>query len=238
MTKRKIFLIVLLIILIISVLHFLQHYGPFAPRFCDQFDSTVSNKYADLIRKLNNYSTCRDPKYNIFDNYIYWKGEIIAATKNDVLVFKGSDTWQDWSYDLMPYKGERLFSNIELIYNDIKDKINEIDSKRSINVITGWSLGAILSCMTGLDFKTDIKSVILFGLPNIFTENFIKQYNAKLGSKTIVYNHILDIFVNAFGYGKNRENIGQTKWVESPLIESHKLLTGGLAHFHMSYLKK
>ena len=47
MTKRKIFLIVLILILIISVLHFLQHYGPFAPRFCDQFDSTVDGTWLE-----------------------------------------------------------------------------------------------------------------------------------------------------------------------------------------------
>ena len=74
-------------------------------------------------------------------------------------------------------------------------------------------------------------------LPNIFTNDFITKYNSKLGNKTTVYNNRFDIFVNAFGYGKNRNTIGETHWRQQELSNSYKLITKGLGHFHMSYFE-
>ena len=243
MTKYKLFIILITIFILLFLIialggyHFLQHYGPFAPAFCDQYKDKVDNKYAELIRKLNNYSTCRRPEDDIFDYYIYWKDEVLGGVFDNILVFKGSDTRQDWTYNLTPHVGNRIFNGIGLIYKDIKLEIFNVIDKYNITTLTGWSLGAILSCMCGLETSHRINNVVLFGLPNIFNSNFITEYNDKLGSKTIVYNHNYDVVVNAFGYGKARQEIGSTKWIDAPIMETSKLFSHGFGYYHVHYLK-
>ena len=240
MTKNKIFLFLILILIPIIALggiHFLDYYGPFAPAFCDQYKDKVDNKYADLIRRLNNYSTCRRREDDIFDYYIYWKDEVMGGVFDNILVFKGSDTIKDWTYNLTPHIGNRLFNDISLIYKDIKLEIFNVIDKYNITTLTGWSLGAILSCMCGLETSHRIDDVVLFGLPNIFNPNFITEYNNKLGSKTTVYNHNYDVVVNAFGYGKARQEIGNTKWLDVPITETRKLFLHGFGYYHDHYLK-
>ena len=236
MSKRNIILIISLILLIIYVLYSAR-IGPLTPRFCDLYSAKTENDHADLIRKLNNYEICNDSNDDIFEHYIYWKDEMIAGVFDNILVFKGSDTLQDWAYNLTPHRGVRLINDIELIYDDIKNDIFDVIDKYNVTTLTGWSLGAILSCMTALDTSHKIDNIILFGLPNIFTNDFITKYNSKLGNKTTVYNNRFDIFVNAFGYGKNRNTIGETHWRQEELSNSYKLITKGLGHFHMSYFE-
>lgn len=236
MSKRNIFLMVFMLLVIIYAIHSAR-IGPLDPRFCDLFEGESSNKYADLVRKLNSYSICKESQYDIFEKYIYWNGEIIAGVFKNVLVFKGSDTIQDWIYDITFHKSKRLVSNIELIYDDIKDRVNKVINDYNITHLTGWSLGAVISCMCALDTHHNIEKIVLFGLPNIFSNDFVDMYNSKLGNKTTVYNHRFDIFVNAFGYGKTRNHIKQTFWINPPALESHKLLTKGLGHFHLSYMR-
>ena len=45
---------------------------------CTEFEVLPSTK-EDLIRKLNSYSICKDTQYDVFEKYIYWKGEIIGG---------------------------------------------------------------------------------------------------------------------------------------------------------------
>lgn len=228
-----------MMVLIMVIIYIIQsvRIGPFAPRFCDLFEGESSNKYADLVRKLNSYSICKDTQYDVFEKYIYWKGEIIGGVIDNILVFKGSDTIQDWLYDLTLHKSKRLISNIELIYDEIKERVNTVIDDYNVTAITGWSLGAIISCMCAVDTHHKIDNVVLFGLPNIFTTDFVELYNSKLGTKTQVYNNRFDIFVNAFGYGKMPHHIKKTIWINPPVLESHKLLTKGLGHFHLSYMR-
>jgi len=231
-TISIIFLVVLIIYIIYS-----SRMGPLTPRFCDLYSEESKNYYADLVRRLNNFELCGESQYDVFDEYITWKDEMIAGVKGNVLVFKGSDTLQDWAYNLTPHRGTRLYNDIGLIYDEIKDVIREVIQRNKITVLTGWSLGAILSCITAMDLESEIHEVILFGLPNIFTDSFITEYNDRLGRRTIVHNNRLDIFANAMGYGKDRTEVGNTNWVNTPLSDSYKLITRGLGYYHMSYFE-
>ena len=211
--------------------------GPLTPRFCDLYSEISKNHYADLVRNLNNFELCAEAQYDVFEEYITWNGEMIAGVKGNTLVFKGSDTLQDWAYNLTPHNGYRLYNDIGLIYDDIKDDIKEVVQRNKITVLTGWSLGAILSCMTAMDLEGEIHEIVLFGLPNIFTDSFIREYNDRLGGRTIVHNNRLDIFANAMGYGKDRTELGNTMWINTPLSEAYKLISRGLGYYHMSYFE-
>ena len=215
--------------------------APFTKHFCNLYQKDSKNKYANLIKNLNNRDLCPSNKNDIFDKYIYWNDELIAAVKSNVLVFKGSDSMKDLFYDFTTSptaldKGITL-SNIQLIYNNIKNKIKSTISLHKINVITGWSLGSVLCCITALDNyeKANIEKVVCFGLPNIFDEDFKERYNKVLGNKTIIHNHNLDIFVNIFGYGKMINQLQTTRWINEPLINIYKLLFNGFTFYHMSY---
>lgn len=236
-------LLITIIFLFIILLVYSLYEGPFTRHFCTLYKEDGVNKYANLIKKLNSRDVCLSQIDNDFDKYIYWKNELIGAIKDNILVFKGSDTTKDILYDFTtsPYALHRgrTISNIQLIYTNIKDELKALLSLHKINIITGWSLGSVLACITALDNynTTDIERVVLFGFPNIFSDRFKERYNKALGDKTIIYNHNLDIFANIFGYGKLIGQIDTVRWKNAPLKDIYKLFTNGLGFFHMSYFQ-
>ena len=213
--------------------------APFTKHFCNLYHKESKNEYANLIRILNDRDYCPSSKNDIFDKYIHWNNETIAAIKGNILVFKGSDTMKDLFYDFTTspnalHKG-RTISNIQLIYSNIKHEIKSIISLHRINIITGWSLGSVLSCITAFDNAENIDKIVCFGFPNIFDVDFKERYNRVLGNKTIIHNHNLDIFANMIGYGKILDQVDTTRWINVPISNIYKLLTNGLAFYHMSY---
>jgi len=213
--------------------------APFSSHFCKLYKKSSTNKYAELIKKLNEKELCPSKENDIFDKYIYWNHEIIAGVKNNILVFKGSDTIKDLFYDLTTsftsiHQG-RTLSNIQLIYNKIKNKIKSALSLYNIDTVIGWSLGSVLACIAAHDNHENIKKIVCFGFPNIFSDRFKENYNKLLGDKTTIYNSNLDIFANLFGYGKLFTQIKTTKWINVSIINLYKLLTNGLGYYHMSY---
>lgn len=250
MSLKQIILFILLILTIIFSYTFYSLYrGPFLSNFCQLYDKTSKNKYGNLVRLLNNYDLCRKEKYNVFDKYIYWNGEIMAGVKNETLVFKGTDSLRDWSMDLSPTSHKLgngiIYSNIISIYRDIESQLNSLHIKR----VVGWSLGSILATIYSFErhtkYNDTMHEIILFGFPPAFDEKFHKEYNDILYHKTSVYNHKYDIFAHPFwfmgfpGLSQREDfyNVGKHIDTHYPKANLYKIYYEGFAFYHLIYLR-
>lgn len=236
---------VILIVLVVLATLFIAYSfyeGPFSKKFCDIYTRSWE-PHADLVRKLNRYDLCGAHEDDVFDRYIYWNGEIVAAVSGDVLVFKGTDSLADIEEDLSPtivhHKGGMVYTGISDMYDALKPQLDMIDCKK----VTGWSLGAVLSILYSYDHPDAVESVIVFGQPPLFSKDFVDGYNSIMGSRTTSYLHRFDLIARPLlaldgmvsSSQLNAYRAGETTYINTGNLS--RVFNHGLGYYHMSYLE-
>lgn len=238
-------ILIFAILCVISIFFILYSFyeSAFRGGFCEIYNKESKNPYADLIRKLNRYDICGSIEDNVFDKYIYWNGEIMAGVKDNILVFKGTDSLNDMEMDLSPTisqdKRGMVYTGMYDIYKAIKPQLDQLYCDK----VTGWSLGAVLSILYSYDRPKNINKVVVFGQPPVFSKNFIDDYNSMLGNKTISYMHRFDLvaqplkafhpFVKSAYF--NAYRAGKMQYIKTGNL--FNVFKHGLGYYHMSYLE-
>ena len=201
------YILILIIILAISILIFLNWaQRDIYDKFCTIFKYKDSfHPYADMIRELQRYTICGiAPSYHI-RKLIYYKNTIVGCiTSNNILILNGTDNIMDTMYDVKINKDYYLKGYVHSGSYEIFLQILDQIKNENINIIIGWSLGAMIGVYTAIWIYKNkgIKcKIILFGLPPIGDNDFKNYYNRHLKENTIVYNHYKDILAYPFlGY--------------------------------------
>jgi hypothetical protein len=241
--NKIILIFVLMSIISIFFISYSLYESPISKHFCELYHNKSKNPYADLIRKLNRYDLCGKMEDNIFDQYIHWNGEIIAGVKNNILVFKGTDSLNDIEMDLSPTisqdKRGMVYTSMYNIYKAIKPQLDQLYCDK----VTGWSLGAVLSILYSYDHSQNINEVIVFGQPPVFSKTFVDDYNTVLGDKTISYIHRFDLIAQPLDVFQpfikpeylNAYRAGKMHYIKTG--DLFNVFKHGLGYYHMSYLE-
>lgn len=173
--------------------------------------------------------------------------------KNIVIVFRGSDSFEDWVDNLDFRKTDigngikvhvGFWSQIEAITESIFHELNDRDTSKSI-YITGHSLGGVLATLLSYKFWMlfKIKGCVTFGSPRVGNKKFQKVFNKRIKASRRYVNRedtickVPTVWMG-FKHVKNKVRIGQKlSWRERLLYVPRKIFGNPLDHYPQRYLK-
>lgn len=188
----KILLIIVIIVIILELSFEIYEFATLCGIFSEKFHG---NKYAELVRQIQNIECGVKPEIPI-KKYLYYKNEIVGAISGDILILKGSSTILDCIKDLTLKKED--IKGIGKVQYGTKTMVDELIPQidgYTINHITGWSLGAMIGLQISLhlyDMTGKKTQNVFFGLPPCVDIEYKHYYNSRLYHNTKVYNNSRD----------------------------------------------
>lgn len=205
------------------------------------------NPYGEMVRQIQ-IAGCGDKPSIPISKYIYYKDELVGAISNDILILKGSSTILDCIKDIEI--GKRNIKNIGSIQSGSESMVRKLLQQikdHTINIITGWSLGAMIGMQISLRIyeNTGKKTKnVFFGLPPIASKKYQTYYNSVLYATTIVYNNDNDPIAYPFTGNTIFKNMLENIWgyyhvgrinADYPYTDYYKKHWYSPVSYHLSY---
>jgi predicted lipase len=206
----------------------------------EEFKNTDNNTFSNLDKKILKEFSDKYPNSEIVDFISNRKGLECAVLKNPTnksfsIVFRGSESFCDWVYDLLIFK-YRLYDNIKVHYgfyrqltyqNTLKQLYNIIEknSKKHNDYswfVSGHSLGGALSILGAYLFSkkfSDIHfTIVSLASPRVGNVDFAYDFNNQLNLThyRICNNKDIVTAVPYFGYRHTGYTIHykNNKWIK------------------------